>query len=91
MSEQTEHPAEIPQETLDIATEENALKQGWATVLGTLVTPSDSRALVRFRDGRIETVTQGDPLGRGTVLAIEDGALMLAVNGETRRMPVAGS
>ena len=82
---------DTPRDTLKAATTENALSQGWATVLGTVVKPEGNHALIRFSNGRITSVTPGKRLGRGTVVAIEDGALMLALNGETRRMTVAGN
>lgn len=82
---------DTPEETLRIATQENALKQGWATVLGTVVKPDDMRALIRFSSGKIANVTTGDRVGRGTVVGIDDGIVMLALNGETRKMVVGGN
>lgn len=86
MSEHTE----TPPETLRTATRENALKHAWVTLLGTVVKPGDARALVRYGNGKIASVTPGDRLGRGTVVAIEDGTLMLALSGEVRKLTVPG-
>ncbi|WP_306113865.1 MULTISPECIES: hypothetical protein [unclassified Roseovarius] len=86
MSDQTD----TPQETLRAATIENAMHQSWATVLGTVVKPEEVRALIRYSSGRIANVTPGDRVGRGTVVAIEDGVVVLTLNGETRKLRVGG-
>lgn len=86
MSDQTE----TPQATLRAATDENALHQSWATLLGTVVKPDEVKALIRFSNGRIANVTTGDRVGRGTIMAIDDGTVMLALNGETRKLTVGG-
>ena len=81
---------ETPQETLRAATHENALRQSWATLLGTVVKPDEVKALIRYSSGKIAKVTPGDRVGRGTVVAIEDGVLMLSLSGETRKLTVGG-
>lgn len=86
MSDQTE----TPQETLRAATDENALRQSWATLLGTVVKPDEVRALIRYSSGRITSVTTGDRVGRGRVAAIDDGVVMLALNGQTRKLTIGG-
>lgn len=86
MSDQTD----TPQETLRAATTENALRQTWATVLGTVVKPGEVRALIRYSSGKVASVTTGDRVGRGTVVAIEDGVVMLALGGGTRKLTVGG-
>lgn len=86
MSDQTD----TPRETLRAATTENTLRQSWATVLGTVVKPGEVKALIRYSSGRIANVTPGDRVGRGTVVAIEDGAVMLSLGGETRKLTVGG-
>lgn len=82
---------DTPKETLRVATQENAMKQGWATVLGTVVKPTEVRALIRFSNGKIANVSPGDRVGRGTVTAIDDGVVVLALNGSTRKMTVGGN
>ena len=86
MSDQTD----TPQETLRAATIENAMHQSWATVLGTVVKPEEVRALIRYSSGRNANATPGDRVGRGTVVAIEDGVVVLTLNGETRKLRVGG-
>ena len=82
---------ETPPETLRAATRENALPQSWVTLLGTVIKPDEAKALVRYSSGRIASVTAGDRLGRGTVIAIDDGTLMLALSGETRKLTLPGN
>ena len=82
---------ETPQETLRAATIENALPKGWVTLLGTLIKPDSVKALVRYSSGRTDSVTTGDKLGNGKVVAIEDGTLMLALNGSTKKLTVPGN
>ncbi len=86
MSDQTN----TPRETLRAATHENALHQSWATLLGTIVKPGEVKALIRYSSGKIANVTPGDRVGRGTVVAIEDGVVMLTLNGKTRKLTVGG-
>ena len=81
---------DTPQDTLRTATREGAMKQAWATLLGTVIKPDTVRALVRFSSGKIRTVTLGDKIGRGTVMAIEDGIVVLALDGDTRKLAVPG-
>lgn len=86
MSDQTE----TPQKTLQTATVENAMPKSWVTLLGTVIKPGSVKALVRYSSGRIDTVTPGDKLGNGRVVAIEEGALMLALNGKTKKLTLPG-
>ncbi|WP_299842285.1 hypothetical protein [uncultured Roseovarius sp.] len=81
---------ETPQGTLRAATNENALKHSWVTLLGTVIKPDSVKALVRYSNGKIKSVTTGDKLGSGTIVAIEDGTLMLALNGTSRKLVVPG-
>ena len=82
---------DTPQETLRAATMEDALEKSWVTLLGTVIKPDSVKALVRYSNGQIKSVTTGDKLGRGTIVAIEDGTLMLAMNGTSRRLVVPGN
>ena len=81
---------ETPQETLRAATTENTLEKSWVTLLGTVIKPDSVKALVRYSSGKIESVTIDDKLGTGTIVAIEDGILMLAMNGTSRKLSVPG-
>ncbi len=81
---------ETPQETLRAATDEKALRQSWATLLGTVIKPDEVKALIRYSSGKIANVTIGDRVGRGTVVAIEDGVVMLSLNGGTRKLTLGG-
>lgn len=82
---------ETPRGTLHAATRENVYRQDWATLLGTMVKRDGAKALVRYSNGSIASVTTGDRLGAGTVVAIEDGMLMLATaGGATKRLEVPG-
>lgn len=82
---------ETPPETLRAATDENALEQSWVTLLGTVIKPDSVKALVRYSSGRIKSVTTGDKLGNGTIVAIEEGTLMLALNGTSRKLIIPGN
>ncbi len=86
MSETTETPAA----TLQAATHENALRQSWVTLLGTVIKPDSASALVRYSGGKIRSVSPGDKLGGGTVMAVEDGLMMLAMGGSTRKLTIPG-
>lgn len=82
---------DTPQETLQAATMEDALENSWVTLLGTVIKPDSVKAMVRYSNGRIKSVSTGDRLGRGRIVAIEDGTLMLALNGTSRRLVIPGN
>ena len=69
---------ETPRETLDAATEENALPSGRLALLGTFLNADGARALIRTASGKIATVTPGTTIGNARVVAIEEGKMVIA-------------
>ena len=80
---------DTPRETLETATEKNALPSGRLALLGTFMKPDGDRALIRTASGKIATVTKGTTIGNAKVIAIEDGKLVLmrGTNTTTLEMP----
>lgn len=65
-------------ETLKAATQKNTLPLGRLVLLGTFLTASGGRALIRTASGKIETVTKGATIGNAKVIAIDAGELVIA-------------
>ncbi len=82
---------EIPQKTLAIATLEHALPRARLSLIGTLIKPGKSKALVRIRNARIRSVVIGDKIAGARVIAIEEGGLVLEQQGRTKRLKLPGS
>lgn len=74
---------ETPRETLETATDRNALPSGRLALLGTFLKPDGDRALIRTASGKIETVTKGTTIGNAKVVAIEAGKLIIARGSKT--------
>ncbi|QYX58578.1 amidophosphoribosyltransferase [Roseovarius sp. SCSIO 43702] len=67
------------------ATRRGALPTNALTLVGTFV-KTRPEALIRHRSGQIEKVTLGDTVARQTVVAINDGLLVLMRNGKVSRL-----
>ncbi|MFC3615845.1 hypothetical protein ACFORG_19005 [Lutimaribacter marinistellae] len=72
------------------ATQEGALKKNALAVLGIFGPENDLNALVRFPNGRVETVTRGERAERGTIVAIDREGIVVQRNGQARRIPISG-
>ena len=59
-------------------------------LLGTFGTDSDKTALIRLPGGGVQTVTRGDHIGSRPVLAVEDGAILVAMAGDAIRLTMPG-
>ena len=77
---------QTPQETLAIATLEHALPRARLSLIGTIIKPGNSKALVRIRNARIRSVGIGDKISGARVVAIEEGGLVLEQQGRTTRL-----
>ncbi|MFN3211159.1 MAG: hypothetical protein ACE369_19620 [Roseovarius sp.] len=80
---------DTPRETLQAATQKNALPSGRLALLGTFLKPGGDRAIIRTSSGKIATVTKGTTIGNAKVIAIEEGRLVLlrGTNTTTLEMP----
>lgn len=81
---------ETPKATLDAATRRDALPPARLSLLGTLHTPDEVRALVRIGD-TVTSVSVGDQVGDSTVTAIGDAALLMARGARVERLELPGS
>ena len=77
---------ETPPETLEAATEENALPSGRLVLLGTFLGDDGGRALIRTASGKIATVTPGTTIGNAKVVAIDEGELILSRGTRTTKL-----
>lgn len=82
---------ETPTETLQAATEENALPSGRLVLLGTFLSDEGGRALIRTASGKITTVTPGTTIGNTRVIAIDDGELVITRGSRTTRLKMPKS
>ncbi len=64
-----------------LATEAGALDLNMLSLIGTMGTDEDRRALVRLPTGRFQTIAVGDMLRGRRVDAIEPGRLLMSRNG----------
>jgi hypothetical protein len=69
--------------TANLATEPSTLKLHKPSLIGIVGTPETRRALVRHANGQIETVTVGDALPPGTIVAISETAVMIQTRSGT--------
>ncbi len=81
MSKDTTNPA-----TADMATDRSALPLRRLQLIGVAGTPEDRGALLRRAGGNIQTVRVGDKLRQGTVVAIDDDAVILSGMGGTQTL-----
>lgn len=79
-----------PPETLVKATETKVLPLTGISLIGTVVSPTNPKALVRLRKGVIRRVGVGDKVGSSKVIAIEAGAIYLARNGQNQKLTLPG-
>ncbi|MCR8826502.1 hypothetical protein [Pseudosulfitobacter koreensis] len=84
--------AEASPQTRQLATQKNAVRLNRPVLLGIFGADSAPRAMIRYPDGRIDTVGTGDTSRLGRVVAIDDDALHIARNGGTDvlRLPQPG-
>ncbi len=82
---------ETPRETLAIATLEHALPRARLTLIGTLIKPGSSKALLRINNARIRSVVIGDKIAGGRVIAIDEGILVLEKYGVETRLTLPAS
>lgn len=82
MSETTQ----TPEATLAAATTQDALPDARLSLLGTLLGPDMSHALMRIGKSTVTRVTVDDVIDGATVAAIGEGVVMLARAGRTERL-----
>lgn len=69
-----------------LATQTDVLQRGESGLIGLFGPSTDLSALVRAADGRIRRVENGDRLGNGRIIAIDENGLMVEHNGRTWRL-----
>ena len=72
--------------TARLATQNGQLPLGRLQLIGVVGSQDTRRALLRQPNGQIETVHLGDQLRQGTVVAIDDDAVILSTATGTRRL-----
>lgn len=87
MSETTQ----TPEATLAVATVIDALPDARLSLLGTVLGPDMSHALMRIGKSQVERVKVGDAIDGATVAAIGEGVVMLARAGHTERLSLPAS
>lgn len=87
MSETTQ----TPEATLAAATTQDALPKARLSLLGTVLGPDMSHALVRVGKSKVARVSVGDTLDGATVAAIGEGVLMLSRSGHSERLSLPRS
>ncbi|WP_159089204.1 pilus assembly protein PilP [Tateyamaria sp. Alg231-49] len=77
--------------TAKLATQSGVLPLRSLQLIGTVTSENTRRALLRQADRKIKTVSVGDKLRQGTVVAIDEGIVILnTTNGtHTLRIPTA--
>ncbi|MFL4470879.1 pilus assembly protein PilP [Tateyamaria armeniaca] len=75
--------------TADLATQRDVIPLRSLQLIGVVGPEEDRRALLRSSGGQIDTVRVGDALRQGTVVAIDDDAVILnaATGSRTLRIP----
>ena len=84
--------AEASPQTTQLATQKNAVRLSQPVLLGVFGSNAAPRAMIRYPNGRIDTVKLGDKTRLGQVVAIDDDALHIARNGRAKvlRLPQPG-
>ncbi len=80
-----------PATVADLATRPQALEPGEMVLIGLTGSARGFRALLRLPGGRIRTVTPGDRVAWGRVVAIDETGVVFHRNGETQRITLPGS
>jgi hypothetical protein len=75
----------------DAATETAALPMGYATLVGTVLTPKGPRAYVHLGQGRIHKLKPREQLEGAIVTAIDNGVITLSRGNDSRQMRIAAS
>lgn len=81
MAQNTDTTA-TPEVVTKNATTQTEANLGRLILLGTFGPSGDQTALLRLSNGTTAQVGKGDKIGRDTVIAVEDGRLALARNGD---------
>ncbi|MDT8327982.1 MAG: type II secretion system protein N [Roseovarius sp.] len=87
MSETTK----TPEATLAVATTQDALPDARLSLLGTVLGPDKSHALVRVGKSTFARVQVGDTIDGATVAAIGEGVVMLSRSGHSERLALPTS
>ena len=87
MSQKTE----TPRHTLVAATRMKALPASKLVLLGTIIKPDSVRALVRLGKNDVKYVSVGDLIGGATVVAIDEGIMVLSQHSRIRRLHLPGA
>ncbi|MEL6807454.1 MAG: pilus assembly protein PilP [Pseudomonadota bacterium] len=74
--------------TASLATQTRVLPMRTLQLIGTFTSENTRHALMRHADGTITTVRVGDTLRRGTVIAIDEGAVILNTANGTRTLRI---
>ncbi|MBM2291243.1 hypothetical protein JQX09_04955 [Sulfitobacter pseudonitzschiae] len=79
-------------QTNQLATQKNAVRLNQPVLLGIFGSTAAPRAMIRYPNGRIDTVRPGDKTRLGQVVAIGEDVLHVARNGRTEvlRLPQPG-
>ncbi|UOA27592.1 hypothetical protein [Pseudosulfitobacter sp. DSM 107133] len=79
-------------QTNQLATQKNAVQLSKPVLLGIFGATSAPRAMIRYPNGRIDTVKTGDKTRLGQVVAIDEDAVHIAHNGRAKvlRLPQPG-
>ena len=68
------------------ATERSALDLNKPSLIGIVGTAENRRVLIRHPRGKIETLTLGDTLAPGTIIAISEDAVMISTPLGSRKL-----
>jgi len=74
--------------TAEFATQISALPLHSLQLIGVCGTEEERHALLRSADGTFQTVSVGDPVRKGSVVAIDDNAVILSTAAGTRRLTI---
>ena len=74
--------------TAKLATQSGVLPLRSLQLIGTVTSENTRRALLRQADRKITTVSVGDKLRQGTVIAIDEGAVILNTTNGTHTLRI---
>lgn len=81
-------PEKTNSTTADLATQTGILPLRSLQLIGTFTSENTRRALIRHAGGTIATVTVGDALRQSTVIAIDEGSVILNTAQGTRTLRI---
>lgn len=79
-----------PEQVAKAATSSRVLNSGGLSLLGVFGADGAMQALVRHPGGRVQKIKTGSRFGFGKVIAIDKDGLMVAQNGQARRIAMPG-